>query len=261
MKDAKNKLKDFEGDVRKQAAEARKKINSEAARVSREIRGDRGGEKAERLRRVASWKKSELARVATWEANAKKTLAEQRKRVDDAIEKNRQVVARNRKVLIDQNRGMLETLFHESFHAFSYNFLWKGSVPRWLDEGFASYYEMSAVEMGELIHGTPHPAYLALLKKSLADGGALDVKTILAGDAAAKFLVAHDGDADRANLHYALSWLVAHHMVGKIPPARIDAYVAALQIGADPIVAFEGLMGKPLVRVETDLRRHLATLK
>ena len=80
---------------------------------------------------------------------------------------------------------MFEALFHEGFHAFALNFLWirggKGSaVPRWLDEGLASYYEMSAVDAEELVHGAPQPYFLDLIRKASREGqGCSRSRTIL----------------------------------------------------------------------------------
>ena len=152
-------------------------------------------------------------------------------------------------------------LFHEGFHAFTRNFLWENTaaVPRWLDEGLASYFEMSAIDAGELIHGAPHPQLLARLKKALKAGTPLGIAQLLRRGGA-QFLVAHRSQQARASLLYAQSWAIAHYMAGRVPRERIAAYVTAVAAGVDPVQAFETMMGQPIRHVEVDVREHVQRL-
>jgi len=255
----KKKVADRETEVRREVLEFKRKVRAEAAAARRRARGDAG-----LLRKIAQWEREELGRGEKWERENKKGLDALREEADEAIEHNRTIAARNRRILLDQNKRMFEALFHEGFHAFAQNFLWmRGTeiaVPRWLNEGLASYYEMSAVDAGELVHGAPHPGLLALVRQARHKGELLPIETILRGDAG-KFLVQHGSQAHRSNLYYAQSWALAHYMVERVSRKRMQAYVLALLAGSDKVRAFEQMMGANVRHVEAKVKHHVAGLE
>ena len=246
--------------MRKDALKVRRKIAAKATRAKNAIRADAHGNKAARIAKVESWRKSQNSSVTAQKRKAEKYLKDYRKRASAYIAKNRGVLAGNYRFRLARNKQMFEFLFHEAFHVFSRTYLWKDgrqSVPRWIEEGLASYYEMSVVEVGELIHGAPNPVYLTVLQNRR--GKLLPLEQILKGDPTL-FLVTHRSQQDRSNLYYAQSWAIAHYLVDRVPQQRIVAYVKAVAAGANAVMAFELLMGAPIRRLESDIETHLRTL-
>jgi hypothetical protein len=254
-------IKAREDEIRRTAIDIRRDIDKEARRAAAQVRADPYGSKNKRLREIDEWKRRQKGIVRDKERDLKAGLKEYRDKAGEYISKNRRALAHNYRLRLESNKHMFECLFHEGFHAFSRNFLWKHGrqgVPRWLEEGLASYYEMSVVEAGELIHGGAHPFFLDLIGKR--SGKLLPLAKVVKGDAR-EFLVAHKDDTDRSNLYYAQSWALGHYLVGNVPQERILAYARATAAGADPVKEFEKLMGAPIRRVETDIERHLAELQ
>jgi len=258
------KAKDWDTKVRKQSVKLRSKIKREADTETRKIRAGNYANKNEVLRKIRQWKQKELGGVDRWQREEKKKLDAYREEIKKYIDHNRKVIAKNHKVLMAQNKVMFEALFHEGFHAFALNFLWirggKSAVPRWLDEGLASYYEMSAVDAEELVHGAPQPYFLDLIRKASGKGKLLPIEDILRADPM-KFLVVHGSQAERSTLHYAQSWAIAHYMIGRVPREKMQAYVVAVKGGADSVKAFRKMIGgRPVRTVEAEVRHHLAKL-
>lgn len=265
IKEYEKKVKDKETEVRRHAIKTRSEIKTEAETERRKVRAGNYANKNALLRRINQWEREQLGKVDRWEREANEKLDAERKEIKGYIAKNRKVIASNHKILLDQNKFMFEALFHEGFHAFAVNFLWvrggKCAVPRWLDEGLASYYEMSAVDADELVHGAPQPGFLALIRKASQEGKLLPIEDILRADPM-KFLIVHRSQAERSTLHYAQSWAITHYMVGRVPREKMQAYVEAVKGGADSVKAFRKMMGGRSVReVEAEVRHHLEGLK
>jgi len=246
------------------AREIRKKIADAAAEARRAIRSDGAGGKDERLRDVDRQEKQLLEDLKKDETGAQKELQDARRKANEAIENNRKIIDRNEKILASQNRTMFEMLFHEGFHAFASNFLWERSeraeIPRWLNEGMAGYFEMSAVEGGELIHGAPNPSFHKLLKEKIILNTLVPVELIVKGGPE-QFLMVHRSEQDRATAYYAQSWALAHWLSARATREQIAAYVGDVMGGKDPVASFERLAGRPCREVEAELRKHLQGLK
>lgn len=265
IKEYEKQAKDRDTEVRRHAIKTRSEIKREAETQRRKVRSGFYANKNSLLRQINQWERKELGRVDRWEREEKKKVDEYRAKIDKFIDHNRGVIAKNHKILVAQNKFMFEALFHEGFHAFAVNFLWvrggKCAVPRWLDEGLASYYEMSAVDADELVHGAPQPGFLALIREASQKGKLLPLADILRADPM-KFLVVHRSQAERSTLHYAQSWAIAHYMVGRVPREKMQAYVVAVKNGADSVKAFRKMMGGRSVRqIEAEVRHHLEALE
>ena len=264
IRKSKDQIKEREDWIKQEGREARKKINTEAARARREVQRGNPANRTALLRKVDEWKKERFRLVSNWEKDQRKKLKQDKARIAETISHNRGIIAANNRVREQRNARMFEMLFHEGFHAFARNFLWqrKGetAVPRWLDEGLASYYERSVVEAGELIHGSAHPAFLARVQRSRAEGKLIGLDQLI-DSSGAQFLAAHVRDQDRAGLHYAQAWALTHYMVGRVSRERMEAYVKLMLAGADNRKAFETMMGEPIDQVDFHLRQHLASLR
>ncbi len=246
------------------ALDLRRRIQAAAAENRRVIRAAGGPEMAARLQEVDRQERDLLLDLKRQETEAQKQLSDARKRADEAIANNRKVIDRNEKVLATQNRAMFEMLYHEGFHAFATNFLWEGSgqkeFPRWLHEGMATYFEMSAVEGGELIHGAPHPAFHKLFQEKAILNALVPVDRLVTGGPE-HFLVTHRSQAARSTAYYAQSWALAHFLTSRATRDQIAAYVGEVLSGRDGGKAIEKLLGKPCREIEADLRRHIDGLK
>jgi hypothetical protein len=264
IREYEKKAKDWDAEVRKHSVKLRSKIKREAETAKRKIQAGNYANKNAALNKIKQWERKELGQVDKWQREEKKKVDAYREDIKEKIGAARKVIAKNHKVLLNQNKEMFEGLFHEGFHAFALNFLWKHgkgcAVPRWLDEGLASYYEMSAVDADELVHGAPQAGFLGLIRKASREGKALPLEDVLRAHPM-KFLIVHRSQAERSTLHYAQSWAIAHYMVGRVPREKMQAYVMAVKKGADSVKAFEIMMGRRPVRtVEAEIRHHLAKL-
>jgi hypothetical protein len=154
---------------------------------------------------------------------------------------------------------MLETLFHECFHAFARNLLYTDKeIPRWLNEGMACYFEMSVMEGGELIHGAPDRGRMNLYREEAARGKLPRLEAVLRGT---NFVVEHEGHIDRAVTAYSVSWALAHYLTTRLTRDQMDGYVASVAAGADPADALVKALGQPLSKIDEALRAHVASLK
>jgi hypothetical protein len=186
-------------------------------------------------------------------------LAAYRRAANRQLEQNLRTIAHNRQVLVQQGRLMYEALFHEAFHAFATNYLWEEvdnrGIPRWLHEGMASYFERSAIEMGEIVHGAVHPSHLKTVR-------AQSVPLInLLRATPQSFNITHLDGGARSAAHYAASWALVHYLISRVTRAQLEAYVIDVMSGTDPAAAFEKLAGKKVPAVEIELWRHLEGLK
>ncbi|HEX7899576.1 MAG TPA: DUF1570 domain-containing protein [Planctomycetota bacterium] len=242
--------------VDRQVREIRARVDAAVAEARKEARGDPAAEAEITRQRKAIF---ETLKAQEREVLAK--LQERRKRANEAIEANRAVVRKNLDVLAAQSREMYETLFHESFHAFAANFLWAESdnaaLPRWLHEGLATYYERSAIEAGELVHGGVHAHMLEALRKAPLQP--LE-KVITAG--AEVYQVSHASEADRSTALYAHAWGLAHFLVSRgTSREAFEAYVKDISAGANRRSAFEKMLGRELAGLDAEWARYIAQLK
>ena len=261
MEDLRKEILAHEKKIDEEAKTARADVVAEAAKAKADIRRADPANRPALLRKVDEWVAAEFKRIGEWKAASKKDLGGFRRTADARMEECRRVIGHNALVVRDQNRAMFEMLFHECFHAFARSQLFTDKeIPRWLNEGMASYFEMSVVENGELIHGAPHPAFLKLCRDAGRSRQLPDLASVLR-DRGESFLVAHAGEIDRSNRAYAVSWALAHYLSTRMSPDQMDAYVTDVASGADPADALARRLGQPLGRIDEAVRAHVASLK
>lgn len=202
--------------------------------------------------------------------------ADQRKRVRDAERAND-------RAFDAATARLFALLYHETFHAYAGTFVYPtlpaaevragkgtGRLPRWLNEGLAQIFETAVVEAGELRVGQADKGRVAnvhalLAGKPVAPGGPaglVPVADLLRADRNT-FLATHrsaQGESDRA---YLTAWAVAAYLAfdrGLVGTAKFDAYLAAVNGGADPVAAFEALVGQDVPAFEAALRAYLGRL-
>src|SRR6185295_3117286 len=224
-------------------------------------------DKGQKEKRQADLNQQEAAAVAALKEGKHSSLgrlAEVRRSALDFLEKSRQAIERNENVLARQNSRLFETVFHEAFHAFASTYLWEGAgrkeFPRWIHEGMASYFESAATEGAILVHGAPHPEFLAVLREKLVLRTMLPAQKILLGGPE-EFVLAHLSGVARQTQYYAQSWAIAHYLAAHVSKEQLEEYVVDLVSGKEPVAAFERLTGRSIADFEAALKAHLDALK
>jgi hypothetical protein len=255
----------------------KKRIAAEEDRVERYVRAlkqetlDRAAEARKGLTvedsrnpQIDRWKEQRLNAIRSAERQANDQLAALRRQANEAIQACDRIILHNNNVLVAQARSMYETLFHEGFHAFAANYLWEEvdnrGIPRWLHEGMATYFQMSVVEAGELIHGGPNPALLKILKGNLQAGKFVPLDEVLRAGPEI-YHVSHVGEVKESTTHYAHAWGLAHYLARRITREQLEAYVTDVVGGRDPVVAFERMLGRRWFDVQAEFRMHVESLK
>lgn len=259
IEDFRKQLLDHERKVAERAKEVKADVVKEAAKAKAEVRRADPANRPALLRKVDAWVESEFSRIDRWKADAMTTLGGFRKAAGDGIAECRRIIRHNEGVVREQNRGMLETLFHECFHAFARNLLYGDKeIPRWLNEGMACYFEMSVMENGELLHGAPNRDRMKRYREEAAKGKLPRIEAVLRGS---DFVIEHQGHIDRAVSAYAMSWALAHYLSTRMTRDQMDGYVASVAAGADPADALVRALGEPLPKIEEAVRAHVAALR
>jgi hypothetical protein len=158
-------------------------------------------------------------------------------------------------------RQLFQTLFHEAFHAYVGNFVYPpakahpdcpGELPRWLNEGMAQVFETAVFEAGELRIGHADRARLEKAHDLLARKEFLPLKDVLTAGRDV-FVVHHAGQRPAADRAYVATWALASYLMFDrrvVGTAALDEFVKAVCAGADPVKAFEALVGLPVSEFE-----------
>jgi hypothetical protein len=214
-----------------------------------------------KLRTTIKERRTELGKVYKGKVPAEllAPLTDAEKRMPLAEKKNEEAFVRVRERLFKR-------LYHEAFHAYLNTFVYPakdGAVPHWLNEGLAQIFETAIVEVGELRVGHADLTRLKATWAAIKDKKLLPLSDLLRS-APRDFLVEHARDQQVSNRHYLASWALAFHLTFQmrlVGTKKLDDYVAALKRGADPLVAFSDLVGKPADKFEQDHLAYLNKLK
>ncbi len=252
-----------EGRVDDQLRLLRGAIADQAAARRRAAEGLPLGERERALEAVERWKDRETARLRQTERSLRDQFGEYRREARKAIESNQAVSRRNNDILAARAVALRETLTHEAFHAFAANFLWaeldNARLPRWLHEGFASYFETGLIEAGEFSHGAPHPRHLALLRELARGGRLLPAATVLR---AGPDTFAADHLSPSADVPYAHAWLLAHWLASRgLDREALERYAQAVSKGGDPVEALASAAGLGRAALDAAVRSHLDQLR
>ena len=151
--------------------------------------------------------------------------------------------------LEDQTQNDSQTiLFHEYTHTFMFQ-VTDTRYPAWFVEGFAEYYGTTRIGDGEALVGM---AWQDRVDRLLTDGYGMPYDAML---------------RDKPDLHanptkedefYAQSWVLTHWIMSDpTRRAQFGAYVKAINGGADPVAAFESIMGVKVADLERLMRAYL----
>ncbi len=184
----------------------------------------------------------------------------------DAEKRIEGVENRNVAVFSEVRRRLFQRLYHESFHAYLGTFVYptkEGTLPLWFNEGLAQIFETALIEAGELRVRHADETRLVGVRRAIAENNLMPVIDLLRSTAS-DFQIAHANEKQESDRHYLAGWALAFYLTFErelLGTKKLDAYVAALQRGTDPVLAFRDLVGQPLDAFERDFQAYLNRLK
>ena len=205
--------------------------------------------------------RSERARILAAARNRwEKELVELRNQIRLLDRKNDSLMSG----LVDK---MLRSLYHEAFHAYLEDYVFRRSVaevPNWLNEGLAQIFEAGLLDAGTLRIDSPDAEKLKPLKNDLAGEDPLSLSQLLKTDGQA-FLVHRTGPVEEAQRRYLYSWGLAYYLTferGLLDDERLEHFVLKEQIapGNSTVEQFEKLVGQPLAEFEQQWRAFIREL-
>lgn len=152
-------------------------------------------------------------------------------------------------------------LAHEAWHAYADTRLRdeRAGLPAWLDEGLAQIVESAPLEAGELRLDAPDPTRLAALLAAFDAGTVPRLADLVRGDGT-PFLSGHAGRDGTRAVAYLTAWGVALDMALVRPVLSRDR-LPDLVDEADPLSAFERIVGAPIDDYEAAWRRRLRGIR
>jgi hypothetical protein len=256
-------LAEEEARVEGQLKALRQSFAEEAAARRRASSALPGADLERALKENELQKERDASRLRQTERRLRDQLSQYRREARRTIEIHQAESIRNAAALAARAADLRATLIHEAFHAFAANFLWaeldNARLPRWLHEGFASYFETGLLEAGEFSHGAPHPRHLALLRERARGAGLLPAETTLRAGPET-FAGDHLSPA-AADVPYAHAWLIAHWIASRgLDRDALDRYAQAAARGVDPAEALETMTGLARPDLDAAVRLHLDRL-
>ena len=160
-------------------------------------------------------------------------------------------------VFVTDLSGGIKNVRSTSYHEFAHHILnsyGDAYYPRWYNEGYAEFLASFETEKDRVIIGRPATGFAYALN----DMNWLDIE-VLTG-AITDYPFKSNGsyrDSHQAQLFYGMSWLAVHY-IQNTPELRdgFSAYVASLNSGTDPTVAFEQNFKITLDDFARELRRY-----
>jgi hypothetical protein len=234
-------------------------LGSDLQRLGDELDGIR--RRHSRLREKLRAQEAELARQYKG-----KIPAESLRAIMSVRAKITQTDQRNQRRFEEATQRLFQILYHEAFHAYLGNHVYpaaEGRVPHWLDEGLAQIFETALLEAGELRVGCADPDRLAQAKAAVRKGDLVPLADLLKAGPQ-QFVVTHASDQQVSDRNYVTAWALAFFLTFErklLGSPQLDRYVRALKGGAEPVAAFQELVGQPLAPFEQTFHEYVQRLR
>lgn len=209
--------------------------------------------------------KAHLKKVSDWEDKNRAVLKQRRRDLEKMEADIRKINAHNHAFLNRYSGRLMQTLYHEAFHAFVDNFLFtketSEKVPHWLHEGLAQFFESSFIEGDTLRIGALDETRVRVLRKIVGEGRALPLTELLAAGSK-EFLVesGHPADVADSTRAYVQSWALVYFLAHKFDLRRdsiFDVYIRELNAGKSHQAAFEAMTRMSLADAEKGWQAYI----
>jgi tetratricopeptide (TPR) repeat protein len=149
------------------------------------------------------------------------------------------------------NDGEMDYLLHEYFHHFSFQMGSTGNYPGWLIEGLAEYYMTAEI--------TDDSVRIGGFNENRTDW-LMNSTWLSLEDLLSKRPGGLPSGNDR-NTYYPVAWLLTHWFMGdNTRRTQLEAYIAQVRGGADPVAAMQVATGMTLPALTQELRRYMRGL-
>ncbi|GAB4186043.1 MAG: hypothetical protein Kow00105_00490 [Phycisphaeraceae bacterium] len=144
-----------------------------------------------------------------------------------------------------RSRGQtLAVLQHEGFHQFAFNYLGR-SLPIWINEGLAQYFEDAIVVRGKMITGLASEHRITRVRQALEQNRAIEFDDLI-GISSEQWSQILRSDPAKASLLYAQSWSVVFYLIHgeneKYQPAFVQ-YLKNVSTGRESRKAMRAAFG------------------
>lgn len=141
------------------------------------------------------------------------------------------------------------TIYHEYVHFILQNNLQSASVPPWLDEGLAEYFQTFRAENNRIILGESQPALVRLLENETL----IPLETFFKID---RLALQNQGNHGRT-LFYAEAWALAHYFQTRARRAEFNRFFSRVLAGENFADAFKSVFRIDHNALEKELKDYL----
>jgi hypothetical protein len=155
-----------------------------------------------------------------------------------------------------ESADLWQVLAHEGFHQFI-GYEMGLTIPTWLNEGMAQYFENNSVRNGRLIPGEIDPRRLASAQAVIRAGKAPAVAELLAMDRQTFYT--------NAEVTYPVSWALVYYLMTRdsrdFQTSQFRRYLQDLKWSGNDAVSFRRRFGRESGQWEADFHRYILQLR
>jgi hypothetical protein len=192
--------------------------------------------------------KTQLDAIKQQQSDWQLKVGEYEKRANEIQDQIAQLNRRNDTIFNNYTEWMFAMLYHEGCHAFIDNFLFDGklneSVPRWLHEGLAQYFECARMEGDRFILGQEDRRKITFLRKCRKANTLVPPEQVIDGKAE-DYHIKDPSDIEHSHMYYLESWSLVHLLgeKGRLNRDTLQSYVKQVEAKKPPADALLALAG------------------